>query len=152
MRIPPLSSQAVEGMCHGGQILTTMETWKAVSGMAERYLGRPQILDCGEHLLFETKNANPAASGGGYTTTRYIRRVMQLVPSDLAFDFFEARGRREVKSEDGKMGFEIKDAGTVKVRLFPPPHLQEAAHNVLPQRALCERSCHHLLCLHGGPR
>lgn len=33
-------SKAVEGMCHGGQILTTMETWKAVSGMAERYLGR----------------------------------------------------------------------------------------------------------------
>lgn len=111
-------SKAVEGMCHGGQILTTMETWKAVSGMAERYLGRPQILDCGEHLLFETKNQN--SKSNGYTTTRYTRRIMQLVPSDLAFDFFEARGRRDVPSEDGKMGFEIKDAAAVNGRLFPP--------------------------------
>jgi len=89
-----------------------METWKAVSGMAERYLGRPQILDCGEHLLFETKSQN--------TTTRYTRRVMQLVPSDLAFDFFEARGRRDVPSEDGSLGFEVKDASSINGRLFPP--------------------------------
>lgn len=105
-------------MCHGGQILTTMETWKAVSGMAERYLGRPQVLDCGEHLLFETKNANPAT--GGCTTTRYTRRIMQLVPSELAFDFFEARGRRDVLLEDGKMGYEVKDASAITGRLFPP--------------------------------
>mmetsp|Transcript_17945 Transcript_17945/g.38789 ORF Transcript_17945/g.38789 Transcript_17945/m.38789 type:complete len:557 (-) Transcript_17945:176-1846(-) len=111
-------AKEVEGMCHGGQILTTMETWKAVSGMAERYLGRPQILDCGEHLLFESKNQKPGSNG--YTTTRYTRRIMQLVPSDLAFDFFEARGRRDVPSEDGQMGFEIKDASSVNGRLFPP--------------------------------
>ena len=111
-------AKAVEGMCHGGQILTTMETWKAVSGMAERYLGRPQILDCGEHLLFETKNQAPGSNS--VTTTRYTRRIMQLVPSDLAFDFFEARGRRDVPSADGKMGFEIKDASNVSGRLFPP--------------------------------
>ena len=111
-------SKAVEGMCHGGQILTTMETWKAVSGMAERYLGRPQILDCGDHLLFETKNQ--ASGSSGVTTTRYTRRIMQLVPSDLAFDFFEARGRRDVPNDDGTMGYEIKDASNVSGRLFPP--------------------------------
>jgi len=111
-------AKAVEGMCHGGQILTTMETWKAVSGMAERVLGRPQILDCGEHLLFESKVPNHET--GGITTTRYTRRIMQLVPSDLAFDFFEARGRKEVPLPDGKMGFEMKDASTVNGRLFPP--------------------------------
>lgn len=33
-------AKAIEGMCHGGQILCSMETWMAVSGMAERYLGR----------------------------------------------------------------------------------------------------------------
>jgi hypothetical protein len=49
-------AKTVEGMCHGGQILTTMETWKAVSSMAEIYLGHPQVLDLGEHLLFETKS------------------------------------------------------------------------------------------------
>jgi len=107
-------AKSIEGMCHGGQILTSMETWKAVSGMAERYLGRPQVLDCGEHLLFETKNQ------ATNTTTRYTRRIMQLVPSDLAFDFFEARGRRDVPSEDGTMGYEIKDANNVSGRLFPP--------------------------------
>jgi len=111
-------AKSIEGMCHGGQILTSMETWKAVSGMAERYLGRPQVLDCGEHLLFETKDQ--ASGSSGVTTTRYTRRIMQLVPSDLAFDFFEARGRRDVPSEDGTMGYEIKDANNVSGRLFPP--------------------------------
>lgn len=107
-------AKTVEKYCHGGQILTTMETWKSVSGMAERYLGRPQVLDCGEHLLFE-KTHQPSG-----TATRYTRRIMQLVPSDLAFDFFESRGRRDVPSEDGKMGFEIKDSSAVNGRLFPP--------------------------------
>ena len=112
-------AKAIEGMCHGGQILTSMETWKAVSGMAERYLGRPQILDCGEHLLFESKIANPDSDR--YTTTRYARRIMQLVPTDLAFDFFEARGRRDVPNEEGgPAGYEIKDSSLVNGRLFPP--------------------------------
>ena len=105
-------AKAVEGMCHGGQILCTMETWKAVSGMAERYLGRPQILDCGEHLLFETRIGN--------TTTRYQRRIMQLVPREFAYDFFEARGRKEVPAPDGKNSLEVKDASLVNGRLFPP--------------------------------
>jgi hypothetical protein len=62
-------------MCHGGQ----------------RYLGRPQILDCGEHLLFENFY--------GVTTTKYTRRIIQLVPSESAFDFFGARGSKEVPSQ-----------------------------------------------------
>jgi len=112
-------AKSVEGMCHGGQILCSMETWKAVSGMAERVLGRPQILDCGEHLLFETKVPNH--NTGGKTTTRYTRRIMQLVPADLAFDFFEARGRRDVQNGvDGKIIYEVKDASEVNGRLFPP--------------------------------
>jgi len=111
-------AKTVEGMCHGGQILTTMETWKAVSGMAERYLGRPQILDCGEHLLFERTNL--IGPNAGKTTTRHTKRIMQLVPSELAFDFFEARGRRDVPSKDGTMGYEVKDASKVSGRQFPP--------------------------------
>ncbi|KAL7533230.1 hypothetical protein ACHAWF_004399 [Thalassiosira exigua] len=109
--------KAVEGMCHGGQILATMETWKAVSGMAERYLGRPQILDCGEHFLFETTIQTGAQHT---TTTRYTRRIIQLVPSELAFDFFEARGRQEARAQDGKVVLQLKDASSVKGRLFPP--------------------------------
>lgn len=112
-------AKAIEGMCHGGQILASLETWKAVSGMAERYLGRPQVLDCGEHLLFESKIPNP--DNDGYTTTRYSRRIMQLVPTDLAFDFFEARGRRDVLDDKGDpAGYEIKDSSSVNGRLFPP--------------------------------
>jgi len=110
-------AKAVERMCHGGQILTTVETWKAVSGMAERYLGRPQIVDCGEHLLYETKTPN--IGSGGFTTRRFCKRIMQLVPSELAFDFFAARGREDVDEENGG-GYEIKDASTVTGRLFPP--------------------------------
>ena len=112
-------AKTVEGMCHGGQILTTSETWKAVSGMAERYLGRPQVLDCGEHLLFERRIQVPGPEFGK-VTTRYTKRIMQLVPSALAFDFFEARGRRDVPTTDGQIGFEIKDASTIPGRLFPP--------------------------------
>lgn len=93
-------AKAMEGLCHGGQILCTIETWKAVGGLAERYLGRPQVMDCGEHVLFEANR------------TRYSRRIMQIVPNELAFDFFEARGQ----AEDGA----VKDAAMVKGRLFPP--------------------------------
>jgi len=93
-------AKAVESLCHGGQILCTVETWKAVGGLAERYLGRPQIMDCGDHVLFDANR------------TRYSRRIMQLVPNELAFDFFEARGL----AEDGT----VKDAAFVKGRLFPP--------------------------------
>jgi len=93
-------AKAVEGLCHGGQILLTIETWKAVAGLAERYLGRPQILDCGEHVLFDSHRQ------------RYSRRIMQLIPNELAFDFESARGQ----VEDGT----VKDAALVKGRLFPP--------------------------------
>lgn len=127
-------AKAVERMCHGGQILTTIETWNAVcdgGGMAERYLGRPQVVDCGEHLLFKTKSNHaiiqPGGGGGGTnnlasttTITKCTRRIMQLVPNELAFDFFEARGRRDVPSIDGTMGYEIKNAMLVNGRLFPP--------------------------------
>ncbi|EJK47479.1 hypothetical protein THAOC_33797 [Thalassiosira oceanica] len=106
-------SKCVEGLCHGGQILTTMETWKVVSGMAERCLGRPQILDCGEHLLYESKDANGAKQ-------RHSARIMQLVPSELAFDFFEARGRRDVEADDGSKTYELKDSKAVAGRLFAP--------------------------------
>ena len=107
-------AKEIESMCHGGQILCSMETWIAVSGMAERYLGRPQILDCGEHLLFETSD--------DATTTKYIRRIIQLVPQQLAFDFFKARGRIEVPPDDGTdtMKLEIKNSSLVQGRLFPP--------------------------------
>jgi len=62
--------------------------------------------------LFETNIGN--------TTTRHTSRILQLVPSELAFDFFEARGRREVPSHDGNMRLEVKDSSAISGRLFPP--------------------------------
>ena len=122
-------AKAVGNMCHGGQILITTETWNAVcdNGEAEQYLGRPQVIDCGEHFLFETKTSNHLQPGtnnlhGSASTKKCTRRIMQFVPNELAFDFFEARGRRDVPSSstDGQIGYEIKNSFLVNGRLFPP--------------------------------
>eukprot|EP00804_Cyclotella_cryptica_P023050 CCRYP_000307-RA/>CCRYP_000307-RA protein AED:0.14 eAED:0.14 QI:266/1/1/1/0/0/3/570/794 len=103
-------AKSIEKMSHGGQILTTVETWRAVSGMAEQFLGKPQVMDCGEHLLFDPKkqhNKKPSSK------IRYAsKRIVQLVPNQLAYDFFAARGPREVK--DGET------LPRVCGRVFPP--------------------------------
>ncbi len=78
-------ANAVEAICHGGQIITTYETWRAVSGMAERYLGSPQVLDCGEHELDDEFQSQ------SLKTTKLV----QLVPKKFAFDYFTWRGAKE---------------------------------------------------------
>ena len=81
----PLSvAQALEHASHGGQIITTVETWRVISGMAERYLGNPQILDLGKHEM-EMKD------GGSNLTYQ----LLQLVPRQLAFDYCAFRCPRE---------------------------------------------------------
>jgi len=45
---------------------------------------------------------------------------MQIVPSELAFDFFEARGRQDVENDDGTIGYVVKDSSGISGRLFPP--------------------------------
>mmetsp|Transcript_12660 Transcript_12660/g.17448 ORF Transcript_12660/g.17448 Transcript_12660/m.17448 type:complete len:624 (-) Transcript_12660:298-2169(-) len=84
-------AKAMEGMCHGGQILTTIETWMAVSGMSEQVLGSPQVMDAGEHEL-NIKSPD----GRGFIS----KRVVQLVPKELSFDYFAARGREEHPGSD----------------------------------------------------
>mmetsp|Transcript_18579 Transcript_18579/g.44674 ORF Transcript_18579/g.44674 Transcript_18579/m.44674 type:complete len:553 (-) Transcript_18579:51-1709(-) len=88
-------AKAIEKMSHGGQILTTVETWRAVSGMAEQFLGSPQVMDCGEHLLFDPKKENPSSSKKK-TKRIFSKRIVQLVPNSLSYDFFAARGGQEV--------------------------------------------------------
>ncbi|KAL3797948.1 hypothetical protein HJC23_013186 [Cyclotella cryptica] len=110
-------AKSVESMCHGGQILTTVETWSAASGMRERSLGRPQVLDCGKHFLFEMKVPIQGSSGYLYSTKKVSKGLIQLVPHDLAFDFGAARGRTDpVESCE----VTIKSASSVFGRLFPP--------------------------------
>jgi len=102
-------AKAIEKMSHGGQILTTVETWRAVSGMAEQHLGSPQVMDCGEHLLYDMKKEKLQLRK---TKRTFSKRIMQLVPNLLSYDFFTARG-----------GHEVKDGETpppVYGRVFPP--------------------------------
>jgi class 3 adenylate cyclase len=91
-------TKAIESMSHGGQILTTVETWRAVSGMAERYLGSPQVLDCGEHKL-DDDATGPLKS----------QKLVQLVPKRFAYDYFTWRGMKGTPSRDEEEG-----------RRFPP--------------------------------
>jgi len=89
-------AKALEKASHGGQIITNVETWKTVSGMAERYLGSPQILDLGKHEL-----------GEGNKNTQ---RLIQLVPKHVAFDYCTFRGTRQLSNNERPEG-----------RTFPPP-------------------------------
>ena len=73
-------AKCVEGMTHGGQILTTFETWNIASYKAEADLGSPQVVDLGCHML------NPKGSDAPLA-----RRIIQLVPASLSYDYFAAR-------------------------------------------------------------
>lgn len=101
-------TKAIEKMCHGGQILTTIETWKMVGGMSERELGSPQVLDCGEHLLYQNKKKDKSAT--------VSKQILQLVPRRFAYDYFSARGTASVDSNiKGNNKSKI-----IKGRQFPP--------------------------------
>ena len=104
-------AKSIEKMSHGGQILATVETWRAVSGMAEQFLGKPQVMDCGEHLLFDPKKKQKKKSTKSKTTFE-SKRIVQIVPNELAYDFFAARGGQEVK--------EGETPPRVCGRVFPP--------------------------------
>ncbi|KAL7506699.1 hypothetical protein ACHAXN_004030 [Cyclotella atomus] len=104
-------AKSIEKMSHGGQILTTVETWRAVSGMAEQHLGKPQVMDCGEHLLYDPK-IKPKTKTASKSPLYQSKRILQLVPNQLAYDFFAARGGQEVK--------EGETPQQVTGRVFPP--------------------------------
>ncbi|KAL7491713.1 hypothetical protein ACHAWT_001979 [Skeletonema menzelii] len=104
-------AKAIEKMSHGGQILTTVETWRTVSGMAEQLLGSPQVMDCGEHLLWDPKKSDLAKKKSSSKKV-LSKRIVQLVPNSLSYDFFAARGGQEVK--------EGETPQKVCGRVFPP--------------------------------
>jgi class 3 adenylate cyclase len=102
-------AKSIEKMSHGGQILTTVETWRAVSGMAEQHLGKPQVMDCGEHLLYDPTK-KPKTKATSKSPIYQSKRILQLVPNQLAYDFFEAR--QEVKEGETRQ--------RICGRVFPP--------------------------------
>ena len=104
-------AKGIEKMSHGGQILTTVDTWRTVSGMAEQFLGSPQVMDCGEHLLFDPKKTD-LLKGKAAKKRIFSKRIVQLVPNSLCYDFFAARGGQEV--------VEGQPPPRVCGRVFPP--------------------------------
>ena len=110
------TAKVIGTMCHGGQILTTCDMWNMVSetiDIRERCLGSPQCMDCGEHFLYE---ANIPNESGNIITKKICKRLVQLLPCDLAFDFGAARGRIENDSSE----VILKNASSTLGRLFPP--------------------------------
>jgi class 3 adenylate cyclase len=99
-------AKEVGSLCHGGQILITSETWNATTGRCQ---GRPQVMDCGEHFLFEAQ----CISG---QTKKVCKHLLQLVPYGMAFNFGAVRGRIESKTSE----VTIKNASSAYGRLFPP--------------------------------
>lgn len=114
-------TKAVERMCHGGQILTTMDTWKAVSGMAERQLGSPQIIDCGEHLLLRSKKKDGDIKN-------VSKQILQLVPRKFAYNYFAERGRKpgdpniDKSSIRGRKFSPLKTKGKLRASFFDAPY------------------------------
>mmetsp|Transcript_30922 Transcript_30922/g.47158 ORF Transcript_30922/g.47158 Transcript_30922/m.47158 type:complete len:916 (-) Transcript_30922:74-2821(-) len=98
-------AKCIEGMTHGGQILTTFDTWNAASYKAESSLNSPQVLDLGCHVLTPKGDA-PVE-----------RRILQLVPASLSYDYFAARRQPDV---DG-----MQSLPAVKGRQFPPAITEE---------------------------
>ena len=106
--------ECVESMCHGGQILATAETWRAASAMSE-YLGHPQVLDCGEHIL---------VSGDSMSEGLVAKRLVQLVPNELAFDYFDVRCGTPISEESSdeadEKKFPDRYGASRTGRQFPP--------------------------------
>jgi class 3 adenylate cyclase len=102
-------AKCVEGMTHGGQILTTFETWNAASYKAEADLGSPQVVDLGCHLLNPKGMDEPIE-----------RRIIQLVPASLSYDYFASR--RLKNTEEGASSPVIPPSNG---RQFDPPITDE---------------------------
>jgi len=103
-------TKSAEAMCHGGQIVLTVDAWRVASSLIES-LGTPQVLDLGEHVLM---------TGACMNDGIISKRLLQLVPSEFSYDY--SKGRRglvpveeQVEAENGEM------TATVKGRQFPPP-------------------------------
>mmetsp|Transcript_17700 Transcript_17700/g.26812 ORF Transcript_17700/g.26812 Transcript_17700/m.26812 type:complete len:788 (+) Transcript_17700:3-2366(+) len=102
-------AKCVEGMTHGGQILTTFETWNSASNQGGSNLELTQVVDLGYHAL------KPKGSEDDLE-----RRIIQLVPESLAFDYFAARRRH-----DDAEGTTKKAEPEKKGRQFDPPITEE---------------------------
>jgi hypothetical protein len=98
-------TKALVPIAHGGQILTTSETWEIAASNIGFIVDMPQVVDQGWHVIPKGK------------TTKNIliaKRLIQLVPSYLAYDFYSGR-----KSGEGEHNNNL--LSTHVGRQFPPP-------------------------------
>jgi class 3 adenylate cyclase len=93
-------TKSLASMAQGGQILSTVETWEVAYYFMGSVLGYPQVLDHGCHVI---------QKGTSVRDGLITKRIIQVVPAKLAFDYFAARKRALVPA--GK---------DVKGRQFPP--------------------------------
>lgn len=104
-------------MTNGGQILTTYETWEVASYFMGKKLGYPQVIDLGAYILQRGKTMRD-----GLTLTR----VIQLVPLQLAYDFFAARKqsdqRRLVPPLTGRLFPLVASCKQVSPSFHDAPH------------------------------
>lgn len=92
-------------IAHGGQILATSETWEVASYCMASASSFPQVLDYGSHILRKGKTTRDGV---------ITKRVVQLVPVKLAYDYFAARKLTSAQSEKQKL---VEDRPG---RQFPP--------------------------------
>jgi hypothetical protein len=65
-------------MAHRGEIVVSSDMWNEASHLSESKLGSPQVLDLVNYVLL---------SGESKRDGLVAKNVMQLVPSQLAFDY-----------------------------------------------------------------
>lgn len=75
-------AEAIQAVCHGGQILVSAETLSQMDSMLTQ-LGSPQVIDLGKHIL----QCNALAQAYGDDTRVEPVRLFQLVPASLAQEF-----------------------------------------------------------------
>jgi class 3 adenylate cyclase len=124
-------AKSMERASYGGQIITNVETWREVSGMAERYLGKPQVLDLGVHEL----------EGKGETI--YTRSLVQLVPKQYAFDYCTFRGtalNRDDQRPEGRTFPPPKTAAQTCAAFFDAPYLNNKVTMIFVNTTLVEEA------------
>jgi class 3 adenylate cyclase len=98
-------ASSLASMACGGQILTTFETWDMASYFAGTSFPQAQVLDLGIHVMHIAKS-----NQNGVDT----KHVIQLVPCNLAYDYFAARKLPSEPEEDRHIDMILPG------RQFPP--------------------------------
>mmetsp|Transcript_22166 Transcript_22166/g.39860 ORF Transcript_22166/g.39860 Transcript_22166/m.39860 type:complete len:1016 (+) Transcript_22166:20-3067(+) len=104
-------AKAIEGVCHGGQIIVSAAAFSNIDGFLTQ-LGSPQVIDLGEHIL-EGYDLDDESSPAGQNTASV--QLLQLVPNALAHDYSWGEGGRRFPPVISELrvrpGFEEAPAG-----------------------------------------